>query len=69
MEIKKGTATELIDMLNVAIAKSKDHEVPIHVEDENGRLENVTYVWYDKTRHMIRMSVGGVEFSDSPDCE
>lgn len=67
MEIKKGTAAELIDMLNVVIAKSKDHEVPIYVEDENGRCECITNIWYDDVRDMVRMTVSGVEFIDATD--
>ena len=38
---------------------------PVFVEDENGRLENIVHIWYDSTRHMIRLTVGGVEFQDS----
>lgn len=39
--------------------------VPVVVEDENGRIEHITHMWFDPLRGMIRMSVKGVEFKDA----
>ena len=42
-----------------------DKRVPVVVEDENGRIEHITHMWFDPLRGMIRMSVKGVEFKDA----
>lgn len=39
--------------------------VPVVVEDENGRIEHISHMWFDPLRGMIRMSVKGVEFNDA----
>lgn len=39
--------------------------VPVVVEDENGRIEHISHMWFDPLRGMIRMSVKGVEFKDA----
>ena len=66
-DTKNGTASELAKALQdcVFACPEVDNSVPVFVEDENGRLENITHIWYDQTRHMIRLTVGGVEFNDS----
>ena len=66
-DIKDGTACELAKALQdcVFACPEADNSVPVFVEDENGRLENITHIWYDPTRHMIRLTVGGVEFNDA----
>lgn len=42
-----------------------DKHVPVVVEDENGRIEHISHMWFDPLRGMIRMSVKGVEFKDA----
>ena len=42
-----------------------DRHTPVVVEDENGRIEHITHMWFDPLRGMIRMSVKGVEFKDA----
>ena len=42
-----------------------DKHTPVVVEDENGRIEHITHMWFDPLRGMIRMSVKGVEFKDA----
>ena len=67
-DFTEGSAYELVQKLQdavLAIDGAEKMTVPVFVEDENGRLENITHIWYDKTRHMIRLTVGGVEFNDS----
>ena len=66
-DIKDGTACELAKVLQdcVFACPEADNSVPVFVEDENGRLENVTHIWYDQTRHIIRLTVGCVEFNDA----
>jgi hypothetical protein len=64
-ELKEGSGYELVQNLQGAILSSGQVSVPVFVEDENGRLENITHIWYDPTRQMIRLTVGGVEFTDS----
>jgi hypothetical protein len=68
-DFTEGSAYELVQKLQDAIlsvpADKSALTCPVFVEDENGRLENITHIWYDKTRHMIRLTVGGVEFTDS----
>ena len=56
---------ELVQNLQGAILASGKIGIPVFVEDENGRLENITHIWYDPTRHMIRLTVVGVEFNDA----
>ena len=67
-DFTEGSAYELVQKLQdavLAIDGAEKMTVPVFVEDENGRLENITHIWYDHTRHMIRLTVGGVEFNDS----
>ena len=67
-DFTEGSAYELVQKLQdavLAIDGAEKMTVPVFVEDENGRLENITHIWYDQTRHMIRLTVGGVEFNDS----
>jgi hypothetical protein len=67
-DFTEGSAYELVQKLQdavLAIDGAEKMTVPVFVEDENGRLENITHIWYDHTRHMIRLTVGGVEFTDS----
>lgn len=67
-DFKEGSAYELVQKLQdavLAIDGAEKMTVPVFVEDENGRLENITHIWYDPTRKMIRLTVGGVEFTDS----
>lgn len=67
-DFKEGSAYELVQKLQDAVLSIDGAEkmtVPVFVEDENGRLENITHIWYDPTRQMIRLTVGGVEFNDS----
>ena len=67
-DLTEGSAYELVQKLQdavLAIDGAEKMTVPVFVEDENGRLENITHIWYDPTRQMIRMTVGGVEFNDS----
>ena len=66
-DFTEGSAYELVQKLQEAVLSIDGPKVtvPVFVEDENGRLENVTHIWYDPTRHMIRLTVGGVEFNDS----
>ena len=42
-----------------------DKKIPVVVEDENGRIEHISHMWFDPLRGMIRMSVKGVEFKDA----
>lgn len=67
MEMKEGTAYELVQGLQELVLKNKVPEVSVLVEDENGRCEYITNIWYDEIRGMIRMTVGGVEFTDATD--
>lgn len=69
MEMAEGTAYELVQGLQELVLKNNVPEVSVLVEDENGRCEYISYIWYDKTRDMIRMTVRGVEFVDSTDSE
>lgn len=68
-DFKEGSAYELVQKLQDAVlavpADKSALTCPVFVEDENGRLENITHIWYDPTRQMIRLTVGGVEFNDS----
>lgn len=68
-DLTEGSACELAQRLQDAVLSVPGDKsalnCPVFVEDENGRLENVTHIWYDHTRHMIRLTVGGVEFTDS----
>ena len=67
-DLKEGSAYELVLKLQdcvLSIDGAKKMTVPVFVEDENGRLENIVHIWYDHTRQMIRLTVGGVEFQDS----
>ena len=64
---KDGSAYELVQKLQDAVLSIDGPKIttPVFVEDENGRLENITHIWYDPTRKMIRLTVGDVEFSDA----
>ena len=68
-DLTEGSVYELDQKLGDAILSVPADKLalncPVFVEDENGRLENITHIWYDQTRHMIRLTVGGVEFTDS----
>lgn len=68
-DLADGTALELAKKLQDATlslpADVQALTIPVFVEDENGRLENITHIWYDKERGMIRLTVGDVEFQDS----
>jgi len=67
-DFTEGSAYELVQKLQdavLAIDGAEKMTVPVFVEDENGRLENITHIWYDPTRQMIRLTVGSVEFQDS----
>lgn len=66
-DLTEGSACELAQKLQNAVLSVDGPKatVPVYVEDENGRLENIVHIWYDSTRQMIRLSVGGVEFQDS----
>ena len=61
-EFKDGTSDELATALH-----SVAHSLPVFVEDENGRCEQITHMWYDEARDMIRLTISGVEFHDSED--
>ena len=65
-DFTEGSAYELVQKLQDAVLAIDGAKmtVPVFVEDENGRLENITHIWYDPTRQMIRPTVGGVEFQD-----
>jgi hypothetical protein len=65
-DLTEGSAYELVQRLQDAILSvdGPKSTVPVYVEDENGRLEDIVHIWYDSTRQMIRLSVGGVEFED-----
>ena len=67
LDLCTGTALELAKALQDAVLADKDadNNVPVFVEDENGRLENITHIWYDPTRKMIRLTVADVEFKDA----
>lgn len=67
MELKDGTAVELCKSIQDMMLEVPDanNDIPIFAEDENGRLENITYAWYDRSRKMIRLTVGDVEFKDA----
>lgn len=67
MEAKEGTARELVQILQELVMKNRVPEVSVLVEDEEGRCEYITNIWYDDIRDMIRMTVGGVEFIDATD--
>ena len=64
--LTEGSAYELVQNLQNCVLSIDGPKmtVPVFVEDENGRLENITHIWYDHTRQMIRLTVGGVEFHD-----
>lgn len=66
-DFTEATAYELVNKVHEAIISADDRErvIPVFVEDENGRLENITHIWYDPVRKMIRLTVDGVYFSDS----
>ena len=66
-DLTEGSAYELVQRLQDAVLSIDGPKatVPVYVEDENGRLENIVHIWYDHTRQMIRLTVGGVEFQDS----
>lgn len=66
-DFTEGSAYELVQKLQDAVLAIDGAKmtVPVFVEDENGRLENITHIWYDPARQMIRLTVGGVEFNDS----
>lgn len=68
-DLTEGTACELAKNLQDAVlsvpADVSALTLPVFVEDENGRLENIVHIWYDHTRQMIRLTVGDVEFQDS----
>lgn len=40
-------------------------DVPVVVEDENGRIEHIKHIWYDPVRDMVRISIGDVNFVDA----
>ena len=65
--LTEGSAYELVQNLQNCVLSIDGPKmtVPVYVEDENGRLENITHIWYDHTRQMIRLTVGEVEFQDS----
>lgn len=66
-DLTEGSAYELVQKLQDAVLSvdGPKSTVPVYVEDENGRLENIVHIWYDSTRQMIRLTVGEVEFQDS----
>ena len=66
-DLTEGSAYELVQKLQDAVLSIDGPKVtvPVYVEDENGRLENIVHIWYDHTRQMIRLTVGDVEFQDS----
>ena len=66
-DLTEGSAYELVQRLQDAVLSIDGPKmaVPVYVEDENGRLENIVHIWYDHTRQMIRLTVGDVEFQDS----
>ena len=67
MEMTEGTAYELVQGLQELVLKNNVPEVSVLVEDENGRCEYITNIWYDDVRDMIRMTVSGVEVIDATD--
>lgn len=66
-DLTEGSAYELVQRLQDAVLSIDGPKVtvPVYVEDENGRLENIVHIWYDQTRQVIRLTVGDVEFRDS----
>ena len=65
-DLTEGTAYELVQKLQDAVLASTEKiTLPVLVEDEEGRLENITHIWYDQTRGMLRLTVAGVEFVDA----
>ena len=44
--------------------KTLGEPVPVVVEDENGRIANISYAWFDKERGMVRISVAETKFED-----
>lgn len=63
-DLKEGTAYELVQALqDIALAVGKVG-LSVMVEDEEGRVEHISALWYDRERDMIRMSVNDVKFED-----
>lgn len=56
---------ELQDVITTLNAFAVDKKTPVVVEDENGRIEHMGHLWYDRERDMIRISIEGVEFVDA----
>ena len=65
-DLEEGSAYELVQRLQDAVLAVQEGKttVPVFVEDENGRLEEISHIWYDPVRQMIRLSVWDVEFVD-----
>ena len=66
-DFTEATAHELVSKVQEAIKSADDGEgaIPVFVEDENGRLENITHIWYDPIRKMIRLTIDDVYFTDT----
>lgn len=56
---------ELQDVIATLNAFAVNKGTPVVVEDENGRIEHMKHMWYDRERDMIRISIEGVEFVDA----
>lgn len=41
-----------------------DSELGVVVEDENGEIRNITYMWFDREREMLRLTIGDTLFVD-----
>lgn len=63
-EILNGTALELLQVCAEAVQESKQVDLPVMIEDEEGQVEHICNAWYDATRGILRLSLRSVRFTD-----
>lgn len=59
------TPAQLLDGIsNAMLITPADEELGVVVEDEEGEIRNITNMWYDKERGMLRLTIGETRFQD-----
>ena len=65
IEMEGNSATDFLRLLNEVLKQDESGAdglpTGIMIEMPDGELEQVSYVWYDRERDMIRLSIEEVE--------
>ncbi len=48
-----------------ALAYNGSEEIGVVVEDTEGEIRNITAMWYDRVREMVRLKIGNTKFEDA----